>query len=66
MLNQRSKDLVVLPVILNATAANLKETKKQFPVILKAPAKSQSLLDAVDEALAARAKAHPKAAKAAI
>jgi hypothetical protein len=64
-LNQRSKTLGVLPVILNATSAELKETRKVFPVILRAPAKSQTLLDAVDDALASRAKSRQKAVKAA-
>jgi hypothetical protein len=34
-------------------------------VILRAPAKSQTLLDAVDDALASRAKSRQKAVKAA-
>jgi hypothetical protein len=45
---------VVLPVVFNSTAVELKETKNQYPVVLKAPAKSQSFLSAIDEALAHR------------
>jgi len=60
MLAQRSKDLDVLPVTANATAADLKEARKVFPVVLRGPAKSQALLAAVDEALAFGAKAHQK------
>jgi len=51
---------VVLPVAYNPTASELKETKKQYRVVFKAPAKSQSFLLAVDEALAQRPKQQAK------
>ena len=51
---------VVLPVVLNSTASELKQTKKQYPVVLKAPARSQSFLVAIDEALAHRPKSQAK------
>ena len=51
---------VVLPVVLNSTPSELRETKKLYPVVLKAPAKSQSFLLAIDEALAHRPKPQVK------
>jgi hypothetical protein len=56
----------VLPIVINATAAEMKQTKKQYPVVLKAPIKSQTFLAAIDEALAARTKEQEKARKSAI
>jgi hypothetical protein len=56
----------VLPVVVNATAAEMKQTKKQYPVVLKAPTKSQTFLAAIDEALAYRPKDQAKASKSAI
>ena len=55
-------DLVpaVLPVVFNPTTRELKETRKLYPVVLKAPAKSQSFLSAIDEALAHRPKPQAK------
>ena len=55
-------DLVpaVLPVVFNPTASELRETKKLYRVVLKAPAKSQSFLSAIDEALAHRPKPQAK------
>jgi hypothetical protein len=55
----------VLPVVVNATAAVMNQTKKQYPVVLKAPTKSQTFLAVVDEALASRPKAQAKARKSA-
>jgi hypothetical protein len=52
---------VVLPVAYNPTASELKESKKQYRVVFKAPAKSQSFLSAVDEALAQRPEPQAKA-----
>lgn len=51
---------VVLPVAFNPTASELKETRKQYPVVLKAPAKTMSFLLAIDEALAHRPKTQAK------
>jgi hypothetical protein len=50
----------VLPVVFNPTTSELKETKKLYPVLLRAPAKSQSFLSAIDEALAHRPKPQAK------
>ena len=46
----------VVPVVVNATVAEMKQTKKQYPVVLKAPTKSQTFLAVIDEALAYRPK----------
>jgi hypothetical protein len=43
----------VVPVVVNATAAEMKQTKQQYPFVLSAPTKPQTLV-AVDEALASR------------
>jgi len=56
----------VLPVVVNATAAEMKQTRKQYPVVLKAPTKSQPFLAAIDEALAYRPKDQAKVRKSAI
>lgn len=45
---------VVLPIVYNATSAELKQVKKQYPYALKSPTKNQSFIDAIDEALALR------------
>ena len=50
----------VLPVVFNPTTSELKETKTLYPVVLQAPAKSQSFLSAIDEALARRPKPQAK------
>lgn len=42
---------VVVPVIFNASKAELAAAKKQHPHALKGPIKSQSLVDAIDDAL---------------
>ena len=42
---------IVLPVMFNATGAELAAAKKQHQRILKAPTKNQSFLDAIDDAL---------------
>ena len=54
----------VLPVVLNASAAEMKQSRKLYPVVFKGPSKSQTFLDAVDESLASRPKPQAKAAKA--
>jgi hypothetical protein len=56
----------VLPVVVNATAAVMNQTRKQYPVVLKAPTRSQTLLAVIDEALAYRSKDQVKARKSAI
>ena len=53
----------VLPVVFNPTSSELNESKKLYPVVLKAPAKSQSFLSAIDEALAHRPKPQAKPAR---
>jgi hypothetical protein len=63
---RRSKDVSLLPVVVNPSAAVLKATRRQFPVILKGPVKSQALLDAVDQVLASRSKAARKTSRAAL
>jgi hypothetical protein len=42
---------VVLPVFYNASKAELKQAKKQYPLVLESPTKSQAFLDTIDEAL---------------
>ena len=57
--SQRVKSYaVVLPVVL--TAEDLKQTRKQFPVVLKGPAKSEAFLEVIADALASRPKPKPK------
>jgi hypothetical protein len=51
-------DAGVLPVVL--TSEDLKQTKKQYPVVLKGPTKSEAFLATIADALAARPKG-PKA-----
>jgi hypothetical protein len=63
---QRVKNLGILPVAFKPTPAELKQTKKLFPVVLQAPAKSQILVDAVDHALASRPKSQQRIKRAAI
>jgi hypothetical protein len=58
---QGSAAPVVLPVVFNATKAELAAAKKQHPRILKAPTKNQSFLDAIDEALASKPAASSRA-----
>jgi len=57
--SQRVKSYaVVLPVVL--TAEDLKQTRKQFPVVLKGPAKSGAFLEVIADALASRPKPKTK------
>jgi hypothetical protein len=51
---------VILRVLYNVTDQELARAKKQYPVVLKSPTKSQPFLDAVDDALAARLAASAK------
>jgi hypothetical protein len=43
---------VVLPVVFNASKAELDAAKRQYPHVLKGPVKSRLLVDAIDDALA--------------
>jgi len=43
---------VVLPVVFNASKADLNAAQKQHPHVLKGPVKGQSLVEAIDDALA--------------
>jgi hypothetical protein len=49
--------------VFDASSAQLKQLKQQYPRILKAPTRSQTVLDAVDEALASRPKSTKPATK---
>ena len=51
---------VVLPVVYNATNAELKQIKKQYVHVLRSPTKNQSFLDAIDEALSSRSSSDRK------
>ena len=51
---------LVLPVVYNATGSELARTRKQYAQVIKSPTKNQSFLDAIDDALAARARARAK------
>ena len=42
---------VVIPVTLNATDEVVKQTRKQYPVVLRVPAKDDAFLSAIDKAL---------------
>ena len=48
----------VLPVVL--TSEELKQTRKQYPVVLKGPTKSEAFLETIADALAARPKLKAK------
>src|SRR2546423_7110790 len=51
--SQRVKsNAAVLPVVL--TAEDLKQTRKQYPVVLKGPTKSEAFLETIADALASR------------
>jgi hypothetical protein len=52
----QSNSAIVLPVALNATGSQMKQAKVQYEVVLKGPVKRASFLNAVDEALAHKAK----------
>jgi hypothetical protein len=54
----------VLPVLYNATAAELKQAKKLYACVLGSPTKNQAFLDTIDEALAIRPKSAAPAAVA--
>jgi hypothetical protein len=56
----------LLPVVVKATTAEMKQAKQQFSVVLSAPTKSRTFLAVVDEALAHRSKNRAKTAKPAI
>jgi ABC-type amino acid transport substrate-binding protein len=52
---------VVLPVVYQPTGPEFQQAKKQYANVLKSPAKSQALLEAIDDALAATSRAQAKA-----
>jgi len=54
----------VLPVVYKATGAQIKQAKAQYPVVLKAPVKSEAFLDVIEDALAHRPKVPVKLARA--
>jgi hypothetical protein len=56
-----AKAPTVLPVVFNATKAEEAAAKKQHPRILKAPIKSQSFLNTIDDAIAERQSAQHRA-----
>ena len=43
---------IVLPVFYNATKEVLKQARKQYPIVLESPTKSQAFLDTIDDAIA--------------
>jgi len=53
---------LVVPVVYNATGTELAQAKKDYQHIVKGPVKSQSFLDAIDDALALREKLKTKTA----
>lgn len=55
-----NKGPIVLPLMLNATAAELAAAKKQYPRVLKGPIKNQAFLEAIDDALVVRSSAGGK------
>jgi len=56
----------VVPVVVNATAAEMKQTRQKYPFVLSAPTKSRTFLAVVDEALAYRSKDQAETGKPAI
>jgi ABC-type amino acid transport substrate-binding protein len=57
---QKNTRVVLLVVVFDASTAQLKQLKQQYPRILKSPTRTQTVLDAVDEALASRPKSATK------
>ena len=53
---------MLLPVAYNVTGSELAQAKKDYQRVLKGPVKSQSFLEAVDDALILRAKLRSKTA----
>ena len=47
---------MILPVVFNATGTEIAQAKKDYQRVLKGPVRSQALLRAIDDALAAKAK----------
>lgn len=50
----------LLPVLFNPTSSQLKQIKMEYPVLLKAPVKSQAFLDVIGDALAQKPKSPVK------
>jgi len=53
---------MLLPVAYNVTGSELAQAKKDYQRVLKGPVKSQSFLEAIDDALVLRAKLRSKTA----
>jgi hypothetical protein len=53
---------MLLPVAYNVTGSELAQAKKDYQRVLKGPVKSQSFLEAIDDALVLRAKLRAKTA----
>jgi hypothetical protein len=51
---------MILPVVYNASGADLAQAKKQYPLVLKSPTKNQAFLDTIDEAIALKTKPQAK------
>jgi hypothetical protein len=47
---------IIVPVAYHVTGQQWAQVRKQYPSVLKSPIRSQSFLDAIDDALAARPK----------
>ena len=60
---QKNTRAVLLVVVFDTSTAQLKQLKQQYPRLLKSPTRSQTVLDAVDEALASRPKSVKSATK---
>jgi len=56
----------VLPVAFNATSSDLAQARKDYQHVVKAPVKSQALIDAIDDALALKEKLRAKSGKATV
>jgi hypothetical protein len=53
---------MILPVAYGQTGAEVAQARKQFPQVLRGPLKSQTFLDAIDDALALRQRLRSRAA----
>ena len=58
---QGSAAPMVLPVVVGATGSEIAQAKKDYKQVLKGPVKSQSFLEAIDDAIALREKLRAKA-----
>jgi CheY-like chemotaxis protein len=55
--NAAAAATVLLPVAQAATGEQVAQARKQYPLVLKSPSRSQAFVEAIDDALAARAAA---------